>query len=317
MASSSLLETTSMNEASGGSVPQRRKFFLIVNKRAGNYVKWFVQPRIGEFLATEGVAGEVHYLFNTRTLKQKLDSAYEEGFRRYVVVGGDGTVSLVATLLRGRECTIGIVPTGTSNMLAQMLRIPITTRRAFELLLSSENSRPVDALDVDGRLFFLNASAGLSSFSISDLRTIEKSYLKLLAYVLAVIRSMRKARTRTFRVTVDGEERFIQAAELFVDNAGALWMPRYRTSDAQLDDGTAEVCYVQKGTPVELLNAVLDVLLVRKKRHSIRHMASAVSVSIDCDDAIPVQADGDAIATTPVSISVIPAAARFIVRPAC
>jgi diacylglycerol kinase (ATP) len=317
MASSSLLETTSMNEASGGSVPQRRKFFLIVNKRAGNYVKWFVQPRIGEFLATEGVAGEVHYLFNTRTLKQKLDSAYEEGFRRYVVVGGDGTVSLVATLLRGRECTIGIVPTGTSNMLAQMLRIPITTRRAFELLLSSENSRPVDALDVDGRLFFLNASAGLSSFSISDLRTIEKSYLKLLAYVLAVIRSMRKARTRTFRVTVDGEERFIQAAELFVDNAGALWMPRYRTSDAQLDDGTAEVCYVQKGTPVELLNAVLDVLLVRKKRHSIRHMASAVSVSIDCDDAIPVQADGDAIASTPVSISVIPAAARFIVRPAC
>ena len=316
MASSSLLGTAGMREASGGSVPQRRKFFLIVNKRAGNYVKWFVQPRIGEFLATEGVAGEVHYFSDTQTLKQKLDSAYEEGFRRFVVVGGDGTVSLIASLLRGRECTIGIVPTGTTNMLAQMLRIPITTRRAFELLLSSEYSRPVDALDIGGRLFFLNASAGLSSFSISDLRTTEKSYLKLLAYALAVIRSMRKARTRIFRVTVDGEEHFIQAAELFVDNAGALWAPRYRTSDAQLDDGTAQVCYVRKGTPIEFLNAVLDVLLIRKKRHSIRYVASAVNVSIDCDDAIPVQADGDAITFTPVTISVIPAAARFIVRPA-
>ena len=315
MSSSLLRDTAGMREASGGSVPQRRKFFLVVNKRAGNYVKWFVQPRMGEFLATEGVAGEVHYLCGTRTLKQKLDGAYEEGFRRFVAVGGDGTVSLVASLLRGKECTIGIVPTGTSNMLAQMLRIPITTRRAFELLLSSEYSRPVDALDIADRLFFLNASAGLSSFSMSDLRTIEKSYLKLLAYVLAVIRSMRKARTRSFRVTVDGEERFIQAAELFVDNAGALWMPRYRTSDAQLDDGTAEVCYVEKGTPVELLNAVLDVLLVRKRRHSIRHVARGVNVYIDCDDIIPVQADGDAIAFTPVSISVMPAAARFIVRP--
>ncbi|MBE9505601.1 MAG: hypothetical protein IMY84_02190 [Chloroflexi bacterium] len=316
MASSSLLETAGTPAAPGGSVPQRRRFFLVVNKRAGNYVKWFVQPRIGEFLATEGVAGEVHYFFNALMLKQKLDSAYEEGFRRFVVVGGDGTVSLVASLLRGKECTIGIVPTGTTNTLAQMLRIPLATRRAFELLLSSGHSRPIDALDIGGRLFFLNASAGLSSFSISDLRTIEKSYLKLLAYVLAVARSMRKARTRNFRVMIDGEERFIQAAELFVDNAGALWMPRYRTSDAQLDDGTAEVCYVEKGTPLDLLNAVLDVLLVRKKRHSIRHVSSAVSVSIDCDDIIPVQADGDAITSTPVSISVVPAAARFIVRPA-
>ncbi len=315
MASSSLLETAGRHVAHDGSVPQRRKFFLIVNKRAGNYVRWFVQPRIGEFLATEGVAGEAHYFLNTRTLKQKLDNAYEEGFRRFIVVGGDGTVSLVASLLRGKECAIGIIPTGTTNTLAQMLRIPLSTRRAFELLLSSEHSRSIDALDIDGRLFFLNASAGLSSFSVSDLRTIEKSYLKLLAYVLAVARSMRKARTRNFRVTVDGEEHFIQAAELVVDNAGALWMPRYRTSDAQLDDGTAEVCYVEKGTPVELLNAVLDVLLVRKKRHSIRHVASGVSVSIDCEDAIPVQADGDAIASTPVSISVVPGAARFIVRP--
>lgn len=315
MASSSLRETAGTPSAPGGSVPQRRKFFLVVNKRAGNYVKWFVQPRIGEFLATESVAGEVHYFFNTRTLKQKLDSAYEEGSRCFIVVGGDGTVSLVASLLRGKECAIGIIPTGTTNMLAQMLRIPVTTRRAFELLLSSEHSRPIDALDIGGRLFFLNASAGLSSFSISDLRTIEKSYLKLLAYVLAVARSMRKARTRNFRVTADGEEHFIQAAELFVDNAGALWMPRYRTSDAQLDDGAAQVCYVRKGTHAELLNAVLDVLLVRKKRHSIRHVASAVSISIDCDDIIPVQADGDAIASTPVTISVVSAAARFIVRP--
>ncbi len=316
MASSSLIETAGTPAAPGGSVPQRRKFFLIVNKRAGNYVKWFVQPRIGEFLATEGVAGEVHYFFSAQMLKQKLDSAYEEGFRRFVVVGGDGTISLVASLLRGKECAIGIVPTGTTNTLAQMLRIPLTTRRAFEILLSSNCSKPIDALDIGGRLFFLNASAGLSSFSVSDLRTIEKTYLKLLAYVLAVARSMRKARTRNFRVIIDGEEHFIQAAELFVDNAGALWMPRYRTSEAQLDDGTAEVCYVEKGSPLELLNAVLDVLLVRKKRHSIRYVASAVSVSIDCDDIIPVQADGDAITSTPVSISVVPAAARFIVRPA-
>lgn len=294
-------------------VPSRRRFFFVVNTRSGNYFKWLVQMRLGEFLTTEGVTGEVHYLRDTESLKARLDLAYAEGYRRFVVVGGDGSVSLVASQLRGRDCHIGIVPVGTTNMLAQLLGIPLGARRSLELLLESDRVRAVDALDINGRLYFLNASAGLSSFSISDLRTAEKTYLKLLAYVLAVVRSMRKAKVRTFHLTIDGQTHTVEAAELFVDNAGALWMPRLRTSNALLDDGLAEICYVNKGTPPELGNAILDVLLVRKKRHSIRYIGSGREVSVDCSETIPVQADGDAIGQTPVSISIAPAAVNFIV----
>ena len=313
MAGSSLIETTGQLRSDSPSA-ECRKFYFVVNKQSGNYFRWFIQPRLGEFLATEGIEGQVHYFFNSHLLKQKLEAAQHEGFRRFIVVGGDGTVSLVAGLLFHEDCTIGIIPTGTTNMLAQMLYIPLNTWHAFDLLLSSTCTRSLDALKVGERLFFLNVSAGLSSFSVSDLRTVEKTYLKLLAYVCAVARSMRKAQTRDFHVTVDDEVHLVHAAELFVDNMGALWKPRHRTSEAQMDDGRAAVCCVQKGTPLGLLNAALDVLLVRKKRHSIQYVASGVSISIDCDESIPVQADGDAIACTPVDISVIPAAARFIVR---
>ncbi|MBN1855746.1 MAG: hypothetical protein JW846_02180 [Dehalococcoidia bacterium] len=291
-----------------------RKFFFVVNRQAGNYFKWFVQPRMGEFLATEGIEGQVHYFFNKHVLKQKLEIAQRSGYRTFIVVGGDGTVAMVASLLFHEDCTIGIIPTGTTNMLAQMLHIPLYTPRAFDLLLSSTTSKSLDALKIGEQVYFLNASVGLSSFSISDLRTVEKTYFKLFAYVFAVARSMRRAHTRNFRVTIDGEEHLVQAAELFVDNVGALWTPRHRTSEAQLDDGRATVCCVQKGTFLELINAALDVLFVRKRRQSIRYVASGVSISIDCDESIPVQADGDAITHTPVSITVMPAAARFIVR---
>ncbi len=295
----------------GSTAPGR--FFFVVNKLSGNYVKWLVQMRIGEFLTNERITGEVHYLKGIAELEANLTRAYEEGHRDFVVVGGDGTVSLVATQLRGKNCRLGIVPVGTTNMLAQLLGIPPGARRSLELLLTQHRTRDVDALDINDRLHFLNASAGLSSFSISDLRTTEKSYLKLLAYVLAVIRSMRKAKTRTFTVTADGEKLTIEAAELLVDNAGAIWMPRYRTSDAQIDDGKADILYVHKGTPPELGNAILDILLVRKKRHSIQFVTSARSISLDCSERLPVQADGDAIGYTPVDITVIPAATRFIV----
>jgi len=290
-----------------------RRFFFVVNSRSGNYFKWLVQLRLGEFLITEGVSGEVHYLRNTETLRQQLGRAYDEGYRDFVVVGGDGTVSLVAGLLRGRDCRLGIVPVGTTNMLAQLLKIPLGTRRALEVLRTSEQARRIDALAVGDGLYFLNASAGLSSFSVSDLRTEEKSYFKLLAYVFAVVRSMRQARTRRFHLTIDGQSHDIDAAELFVDNAGALWMPRYRTSDARLDDGLAEVCYVSKATPSELWSAILDVLLVRKHRQALRRTASARTVRLDCEDRLPVQADGDPVAFTPVDITVLPAAVSFIV----
>ncbi|TFH35135.1 MAG: hypothetical protein E4G93_04230 [Dehalococcoidia bacterium] len=314
MTGSSIIETTS--RLRGDTSPFHcRKYFIVVNKQAGNYFRWFIQPRLGEFLSTEGIEGQVHYFFNTHLLKQKLETAQQEGFRCFIVVGGDGTINLVASLLRHEDCVMGIIPTGTSNMLAQMLQIPLNTRRAFGLLLAPTYSRSLDALKIGERMFFLNASVGLSSFSISDLRTVEKTYLKLLAYVFAVARSMHRAQTRDFRVTIDGKEHHIQAAELFVDNVGALWKPRHRTSEAQLDDGLAAACYVQKGTTTELFNAALDVILVRKKRQSIRYVASGKSISIDCDETMPVQADGDAITCTPVHISVVPAAARFIVRP--
>lgn len=296
-----------------GIIALRRRFFFVINTRAGNYHKWLVPMRIGEFLTRERVTGEVHYLKCTESLKERLDAAYEDGYRHFVVVGGDGSISIVASQLRDKDCDIGIVPVGTTNMLAQLLGIPLGARRSLDILLSSTHTRAADALDINGRLFFLNASAGLSSFSISDLRTVEKSYFKLLAYVFAVGRSMRKAKTRKFRVTINGHLESIEAAELFVDNAGALWTPRYRTSDAKLDDGTAEVCYVNKATLIELGNAILDVLLVRKTRLGVRRVASAQTVSIDCEECIPVQADGDAIGFTPVDITVIPAAARFIV----
>jgi len=298
----------------GGILPERRRFFIIVNKQSGNYLKWLVQLRLGEFLTTEGVTAEIHYLTDEEILHRRLEQAYAEGFRRFIAVGGDGTVSLVASHLRHEDCALGIVPVGTSNMVSQLLRIPMFPGRALELILESDCTRAVDAIAVGDRLFFLNASVGLSSFSIAGLKSSEKTYLKLLAYVFAVVRGMRKAKSRKYRVTVDGTCSTIEAAELFVDNAGSLVMPRVRTSSARLDDGKADICYVRKADPVELGKALVDVLLVRRNRQSFRHVASGRDVRIACDEVVPVQADGDPIATTPVDISVVPAATRFIVR---
>ena len=291
---------------------KEQKFFFVVNPRSGNYREKVVRKRLADFLSAEGVSGEVHYFVDEETLRQSVGRAIAEGFRSFIVVGGDGMVALVAGHLKGKRLRMGIVPTGTANMLAQLLGIPVDNRKALEVLTSSTRTKTIDGLAISGRLFFMNASIGLSSYSIQELRTEEKSLLKSAAYVLAVLRSMRKAVTRTFYLEIDGKPRQVEAAELFVDNAGALVTPRYRLSDARLDDGKAEVCLVHKGTPAEFLSAMLDIF-VRKNKRAIHWIGSAGQVRVDCEQPLPVQADGDAVTETPVTIEVVPAAATFIV----
>ena len=51
--------------ALGYITPHRERYFFVINRKSGNYFKWFVQLGVGEFLTTEGVTGEVHYLKDT------------------------------------------------------------------------------------------------------------------------------------------------------------------------------------------------------------------------------------------------------------
>jgi diacylglycerol kinase (ATP) len=60
--------------------------------------------------------------------------ALEQGFRMFVVCGGDGTISAVARILAGTKATLGIIPIGTQNNTALSLGIPSDIPSAIAIL---------------------------------------------------------------------------------------------------------------------------------------------------------------------------------------
>jgi len=290
----------------------KKKALIVVNRRSGKYREEVFQKRLADILSSEGLSGEVYYLAGHQDLAERVRKATSEQVEAFVVVGGDGTVALVAGHLRRKPSPIFIIPVGTANLLAQVLGIPLNIEDALNLLVSSTETKTIDGLEINGRLFFMNASIGLSSSSVKEVRQEQKSSLGIFAYVLAVIRRLVKATPHRFSLEIDGKWQQVKAAEIFIANIGAVGMPQYRLADSQFDDGKLEVCVIYKSTPRELLNVLLD-LLVRRRKRSIHCIARGERITVGCEECLPVQADGDVVEETPVTIEVAPRAATFVV----
>lgn len=289
-----------------------RKYYVIVNPKAANYSGRLIDAGLPH-LVQEGIStADVAYFSGEAQLRKAIEGALEAGFRAFVVVGGDGMVSLVASYLRGTDATIGIVPAGTTNMIAQVLGIPLRSLDAFRLFAGITTTRSIDGLQIRERLFFMNASVGLSSYTIQQTRQQAKSVFKVLAYVFAVLRGLSRTRRIVFGLEIDGMRREVAALELFVANIGSLLAPRYTLADSSPDDGRFEVCALHNGGVGQLPNALFDIFLRKRKRY-IDCISTAETITVSCERRLPVQADGDLVGSTPVTISIVPRAATFMV----
>ncbi|MCD6567496.1 MAG: hypothetical protein J7K94_01995 [Dehalococcoidia bacterium] len=211
---------------------QRKNFLIVINPRSGSYRGKALQKRISVAISSQESPGNTYCIDEWENLSHRISQAVSAGIRSFfIVMGGDGTIAAVASCLRGTQCTISIIPSGTSNMLAQAIGIPTNFRDIFNMLNSSGETRTIDGLEINGRLYFMNASAGISSASLEYLKQEQKSSLGLIAYVFAVIRRIFQTSPKTFLLKIDGKSQQVRAAEVFIANIGSLLAPRYKLAD--------------------------------------------------------------------------------------
>ncbi len=84
-------------------------------------------------------------------------AAAAQGTEIVVAMGGDGMVHHLAQALIGTETALGIIPSGTTNVIARLLGIPTRPVRAAKLIRSAESAPKygtvkMDLQQPDGRL---------------------------------------------------------------------------------------------------------------------------------------------------------------------
>ena len=162
-----------------------------------------------------------------------------------LVAGGDGTVCEAVNGLVGSRVALGVLPTGTGNVWAKELGLPVFTllnpnRLLVAAHLSTEaKTRAIDVGRANDRYFLLFAGLGLDAQVAHDMEPRERATKQsgLLPYLVAsVLVAVEFYGVRT-TVVVDGK--VIKGRSLFilVSNAQLYGGVLRITPEAQLDDG--------------------------------------------------------------------------------
>jgi diacylglycerol kinase (ATP) len=93
---------------------------------------------IAELLSGHGSDVHLQETLSAHSAGQQAREAVEAGFDTFLVCGGDGTVFQVMQGLAGSAATLGVLPFGTGNVIAQNLRMPRDPLPAAHLLLDAE-----------------------------------------------------------------------------------------------------------------------------------------------------------------------------------
>jgi YegS/Rv2252/BmrU family lipid kinase len=289
--------------------------FVVLNPVAGHAQVDVVREVLARYLRPAGISYEVYETSGEERIADVLRSAKKGGFDAFFAAGGDGTVSGVVDGLVGTGKPLGILPVGTGNALARELGIPLDLEAALHLLAGEHTVAELDVGQLGDRYFVLNASIGVSASTMQSTGPEDKRRLGLFAYLWVGIKALAGAQPHRFEVEVDGRPYRWKASELMVANGGAIAEPMIRWGpDIRLNDGHLDLCVIRARNALDYVILAWNVLLGRQGRDGHLHcLCIEQDLSIDAEEKMLVQADGEIVGETPVQIQVLPRALQVIV----
>lgn len=252
-------------------------------------------------------------------LRRSARRAVKRGCDVVVAIGGDGAVHQVATALTGTQVALGIIPTGTGNLLAGNLGMPRRPDRAAQSVISGIHRRiDVGRATVGGKSYDVAVACGIGfDAEVMDATgSRSKRRWGKLAYLASAIAASGRIRNVTHELTLDGVTTTTEAAQVIVANFGRMMAGLSPHRPVLPDDGLLEVIVVRASGPIPALPAAWEALRQTDLGDSSGgHVFRAQARKVRIATAHPrlVEIDGNVVGRTPVDVSILPAALTVIV----
>lgn len=210
--------------------------------------------------------------------------------------GGDGTVTACAEAVAGSGIPLAVLPTGTGNLLARNLGLPLKLDEALAAALTGAD-RPLDVGSANGRSFVVMAGLGFDARMLDSTSEPLKKRLGSAAYGLSAITHLRDRPVRV-RLRVDGGAAVrYRASAVIIGNVGSLQAGVALLPDAEPDDGLLDAVILTARGWAAWLAVATHVLLRRHATSRVARM-SFRELRVDAGREQPWQLDGEVIGRT-------------------
>lgn len=304
------MPATQAKSSTAREIEIRLKTYVVQNPVSGLSDAQTIREHISQVLDENGIPFEIYETTGKEDLHDIVKSAIADGYERFVAVGGDGTISGVASGLVNTNLPLVIVPTGTVNALARELQIPFALHDAVRWWVMGGRSKFIDVIRVRDRFYLLNVSVGTSAKIMKEVKREDIHRFGVLVFLWEALKRFADVPTHRFQLLVDGRPVNILATELMIANSGLLMGLRALQLDpeASLDSGKLTICHAKMKTMLDYLRIAFKIVTTPPKEAppDVNCMDALHEITIRTNRPVPVQGDGEQIGVTPVTVSLIP-----------
>jgi YegS/Rv2252/BmrU family lipid kinase len=221
--------------------------------------------------------------------------------------------------IAGREgVELALIPRGTGWDFARTHEIPKKLSRALGIAVEGKG-KPFDLGRAtyrsdggDRTAWFANiASVGMSGAVARRANETTKALGGKASYAIALLAVFARWQNVPLRVAVDSETREAVMDDVIVAVGRYLAGGMKITPDAEPDDGLFDVLLIGDITKTELVRVMPKLYRGTHLPHPKGEVLRGASVTIEADEPMPVQLDGEQPGTTPVSFEIVPNAVRL------
>ncbi len=294
-----------------------RRALLISNPRTGRYGARRapqLQP-LCDLLRSQAIEVDQISTGSPGDATRLAAGAAASGFNEVIVAGGDGTINEALQGLIGANLRLGILPTGTGNVLARELKLPLNIRQAAEVIAAGVTRKihagcARDETGATKRYFLLMAGIGLDAAVVSRVHPGLKKRIGKAAFWYSGLSELADWQPVPFEIEVEGQS--YEATFAVIGKAAGYGGELTVTPRARIDRPEFEICIISSRSRLRYLRLLSHVMRggIPPNKQDIQFLRARQARA---RGTTAVQVDGELIGNLPMSFEIAPSTIEVFV----
>lgn len=282
-----------------------RRVFAVINPATGQGSVQRLAALLRRRANKHGVELEIRVTDHPEHATELARQCCENDVDIVIAVGGDGTVSEVVTGVIDADIVVGIVPTGSTNMIAKDLGIPLRLSAAADIAMGAGKSTEFDVGHVGEATFMHMAGAGYDAEIMRSASGVWKRRIGWPAYLWPAIKHLRSDPFEA-EICLDGERSHWNARMVLCAIGGSIIHPRFTVGDGiDRQDGLLDVIIYNPPHALQAVTALGWILLRKPSRSRWHHQMRGRRAVLTADRPVAFEADGNPMGELPVTVEML------------